>query len=70
MNSAPTSFVSNAIPASVEVELGILEERAAERARSITSPTARYNYLTNEVGKVHLFRWRVPVRNVDPRAYQ
>ncbi len=65
-----TYFYSNAVPASVEVELGILEERAAERARSITSPTARYNYLTNQVGKVHLFRWRVPVRNVDPAAYQ
>jgi prepilin-type N-terminal cleavage/methylation domain-containing protein len=63
-------YVSNAVPASVEIELGILEERAAERARSITSPTARYNYLTNEAGKVHVFRWRVPIRNVDPTAYQ
>lgn len=63
-------FYSNAVPAAVEIELGILEERTAERARSIASPTARYNYLTNEAGKVHLFRLRVPVRNVDRTAYR
>jgi type II secretory pathway component PulJ len=63
-------FLSNAVPASLEIELGILEERVAERARSINNPTARSNYLAKEVGKVHIFRWRVPIRNVDPIAYQ
>jgi hypothetical protein len=63
-------FVSNAIPAAVEVELGVLEAREVERARSITSPTARASYLAQQAGKVHVFRWRVPVRNVDPSVYQ
>lgn len=63
-------FTSNAIPASVEVEFGVLEAREIERARAITSPTARAKYLADQAGKVHLFRWRVPVRNVDSSVYQ
>jgi hypothetical protein len=68
---AGSRFYSNGVPASVEIELGILEERALERVRSIGNPAVRAEFLrTNSVGKVHLFRWRVPVRNVDPLAYQ
>ncbi|MGC3957916.1 MAG: hypothetical protein QM813_08235 [Verrucomicrobiota bacterium] len=63
-------FSSNAIPAAVEVELGVLEAREIERARAISSPSARAKYLTDQAGKVHLFRWRVPVRNVDSTVYQ
>jgi type II secretory pathway pseudopilin PulG len=73
MQDEPDSvlFYSNAIPGSVEIELGILEERALERVRSIDNPAVRADFLkSNSVGKVHLFRWRVPVRNVDPVAYQ
>jgi prepilin-type N-terminal cleavage/methylation domain-containing protein len=62
-------FSSNALPASVEIELGILEEKTAERARSITDDVARRNYLAQQAGKVHIFRWRVPVRNADATAY-
>lgn len=65
-----TYFQSNTVPAAVEIELGVLEAREIERARAITSPTARANYLADQAGKVHLFRWRVPVRNVDPSVYQ
>lgn len=63
-------FFSNAIPASVEIELGVLEAREIERARAISSPTARATYLSQQAGKVHLFRWRVPVRNADSSVYQ
>lgn len=63
-------FSNNIVPASVELELGILEDRAAERARSIDNSGARGTFLAQQAGKVHLFRWRVPVRNVDPSAYQ
>jgi prepilin-type N-terminal cleavage/methylation domain-containing protein len=62
-------FYSNALPASVEIELGILEEKTAERARSITDAAARRTYLAQHAGKVHIFRWRVPVRNADATAY-
>jgi len=63
-------FYSNAVPASMEVELGTLESREIERARSISDATARANYLAQQAGKVHLFRWRVPVRNCDTTVYQ
>jgi len=69
-------FVSNAVPAYVELELGILEPQVADRAKSIPGPpwpapaTAARDYLSNHVAQVHLFRQRVPVRNVDFNAYQ
>lgn len=62
-------FTNNIVPASVELELGVLEERAIARARTITDPQSRSNYLAREAGRVHLFRVRVPVRNVDPTVY-
>jgi competence protein ComGC len=61
---------SNALPASVEIQLGILEDRTLQRAESIPDPIARSSYLAQQAGKVHLFRQRFPIRNVDPSAYQ
>jgi len=63
-------FYSNAVPASVELEIGILEDRAWERFKSLADDAAKYRYLTNQAGRVHLFRQRIPIRNVDPHAYQ
>jgi len=63
-------FTNNAVPAFVEFELGVLEERALARVRSIPDSTTRSNYLAQQAGRVQLFRMRVPVRNVDPTAYQ
>ena len=63
-------FFSNAVPASVELETGILEDKAWARFKSLPTDTAKYNYVTNLVGRVHLFRQRVQVRNLDPVAYQ
>ncbi|HEY5909703.1 MAG TPA: hypothetical protein VJA21_03765 [Verrucomicrobiae bacterium] len=59
-------FVNSAIPASVELEIGILEPRIAQRYKSIPSglPAAR-EYLSNHVAQVHLFRQRIPLRNAD-----
>lgn len=62
-------FYSNAVPAFVEFELGVLENRVLERARSIPV-AARRAYLEKQASRVHLFRMRVPIRNVDPTAYQ
>jgi Tfp pilus assembly protein PilV len=65
------SFSSNAVPASVEVELGVLEDRALQRVESLGgSFLAQTNYLAKQAGKVHLFRQRFPIRNVDPAAYR
>ena len=63
------TFYSNAVPAAVEVELGVLEDRALQRVQSLSGP-AQTNYLAQQAGKVHLFRQRIPIRNVDPAAYQ
>jgi hypothetical protein len=69
----PSAFYmySNALPASVEIELGVLEDRALQRVESLNgSFQAQNNYLAQQAGKVHVFRQRVWIRNVDPSAYQ
>jgi prepilin-type N-terminal cleavage/methylation domain-containing protein len=60
---------SNTVPASVQVEMGVLENTTLQRAEGL-SGAAQMNYLSNHVGQVHLFRQRVWIRNVDPTAYQ
>jgi hypothetical protein len=63
------SMFSNTLPASVEIQLGLLEDRTLQRAQSISGLT-QSNYLAGRAGQVHLFRQRFPIRNVDPSAYQ
>jgi type II secretory pathway pseudopilin PulG len=64
-------FWSNAVPAYVELEMGILEAKTLQHYLAIdpTTPAAQA-YLSNHVGQVHLFRQRIPIRNVDFSAYQ
>ena len=62
-------FYSNAVPASVQIELGTLEDRTLEHAEGL-SGVNQSNYLSNAAGNVHLFRQRVWIRNLDPTAYQ
>jgi type II secretory pathway pseudopilin PulG len=65
------AMFSNTLPASVEIEMGVLEDRALQRAESLGgSFTAQSNYLAQQAGKVHVFRQRVSIPNVDPAAYQ
>ena len=62
---------SNTLPASVQIEMGVLEDRALQRAESLNgSATAQANYLSGRAGQVHVFRQRVSIPNVDPSAYQ
>jgi prepilin-type N-terminal cleavage/methylation domain-containing protein len=64
---------SNTVPASVEVELGVMEDAVLQRAEGLPNVPPAYaqlNYLSNHVAQVHLFRQRVPVRNVDRSVYQ
>ncbi len=63
---------SNTVPASVELELGVLEDRVLARAESLpTSPVdRRTSYLQGQSGALHLFRQRVTIPNADPTAYQ
>jgi hypothetical protein len=62
-------FLSNAVPAYVELELGILESQVLERFRSIGNPAAQRAYIEQHIAQVHIFRQRVPIRNVDFSAY-
>jgi hypothetical protein len=62
---------SNSLPASVEIEMATLEDRALQRASIWPNGSiAQSNYLAQQAGKVHLFRQRVAVPNVDPAAYR
>jgi len=62
---------SNVVPASVEVEMGVMEDAILQRAEGFSgNGPAQQNYLSNHVGQVHVFRQRVVIRNVDPTAYQ
>jgi type II secretory pathway pseudopilin PulG len=67
----------NTVPAAVELEMGVLEDRALARAESLpnNAPAAPPNdrqtlYLQGQSGVVHLFRQRVSIPNVDRSAYQ
>jgi hypothetical protein len=62
---------SNTLPASVEIEMGVLEDRTLQRAESLSgSFQAQSNYLAGSAGAVHVFRQRIAIPNVDPAAYQ
>jgi prepilin-type N-terminal cleavage/methylation domain-containing protein len=83
--SGEVGFVmsSNALPATVEVQMGVLEDRAQQRVMSLgipgqpvisagsvpTSP-AQWTYLQGLSGRVQIFRERVTIENMDPTAYQ
>ena len=73
-NLAGCYFLSNALPAYVEMELGILDQRAWKRFNAIGAPAAQLAYLRDPEnlisGRLQLFRQRIPIRNVDPSAYQ
>lgn len=61
------AFYSNAVPAYVEIELGIMETQAYEKYKSFGPGTQAANtYLVNHPGVVHIFRQRIPIRDVDP----
>ncbi len=62
---------SNTLPAAVEIELGVLEDRTLQRADTWPNGSSQQsNYLAGAVGKVHIFRQRVTIPNVDSSAYQ
>jgi len=65
------AMFSNTLPASVEIEMGVLEDRTLQHAESLGGNfLAQSNYLAGSAGKVHVFRQRVSIPNVDPAAYQ
>jgi len=63
-------FLSNALPAAVEIEMATLEDPSLQRAESLPTGTVRDTYLNGRIGQVHVFRQRVSILNVDLAAYQ
>lgn len=65
-------FLTNAIPAYVDIELGVLEAKTADRARTIgeDSLNAQEAFLTRQAGRVQVFRQRIPIRTVDPSVFE
>jgi type II secretory pathway pseudopilin PulG len=62
---------SNTLPASVEIQLGVLEDRVLQRAATWPNGSLfQSNYLALQAGKLHIFRQRVTVPNFDLSAYQ
>jgi type II secretory pathway pseudopilin PulG len=58
-------FHKSYLPASVDLEIGILEPETVRKFRAIESANAAaaQTYLSNNIGKMHLFRQRIPIRN-------
>ncbi|MHB8522663.1 MAG: PilW family protein [Limisphaerales bacterium] len=55
------SFTSNTLPAYLELELGILEPQTLDRMKAMPNAGMALSFLTNQAGKVHLFRRRIPI---------
>jgi prepilin-type N-terminal cleavage/methylation domain-containing protein len=65
------TFTSNAVPAYLELELGILEARTAERLKSLGgNPVLSQDFISKHAAQIHVFRQRISIRNVDPDAYK
>jgi hypothetical protein len=55
---------SNVLPAFVDIDLGVLEPGTLKQFEALTNnPAAAQRFLTNQVGRIHFFRERVPIRN-------
>jgi hypothetical protein len=61
---------NNAVPAYLDLELGVLEARAFERYKAIPVVAAQTNFLQRQAGAIHIFRRRIALHNVDPEAYR
>jgi len=66
------TFSSNAVPASVDLELGVLESSTLATLTAMPPGFIQQRYLTNSetTGRIHLFRRHITLSGVNPEAYQ
>jgi prepilin-type N-terminal cleavage/methylation domain-containing protein len=71
-NLGDLHFEERLVPAYLDVELGVLEPKAYDRFRArydtnnvAASTTVAFNYLSEQVDRMHLFRQRIPIRTVS-----
>lgn len=65
-------FRGRFLPAFVDLEIGMLEPQATRQFNAIAanSPVAAKAFLQNQLGKIHIFRQRIQVRNhMKPEAF-
>src|SRR5947208_10900863 len=55
------AFTNSALPAYLEMQMGVLEPHVLERYKAFPDPTVASNYLARQVGAVHLFQQRIPI---------
>ncbi len=53
-------------PAAVELEIGVLESQMVTRFNAIPVAAEARKFLARNAGKVHLFRYKIPLRNSPP----
>jgi len=65
---AASVFVGESLPTTVEIEMAVMEPRALDQLRAmppnknnLTGLTPREKYLKNNLGKIQIFRQRVPI---------
>jgi len=65
------AFLSNNLPAYLDLELRVLEPAtlARFRARAQTDLTVATNYLARQIGRTHVFRQRIPVRTAATLSF-
>ncbi len=63
-NQTRLAFTSNAVPAFIDLELGILEPQALQQYKAMREGPAQLavEFLRKQAPKVHYFRERIPVR--------
>jgi hypothetical protein len=67
-NATLASFRSNALPAYLELELGVLEPETLKTYNQMIKdeqPAQARAYLQKRIAKVQIFRKRIPLRTVD-----
>jgi hypothetical protein len=58
-------FTNSAVPVYLELELGILEPQTLERFKAFPTLPLATNFLARQIGKVHLFQQRIPIRTAQ-----
>jgi hypothetical protein len=59
-------FQSNALPAYIDVELGVLESQIHERVKSLPNTAAQLRQMSNQASTIHFFHKLIPIRNAQP----
>lgn len=57
------AFTNQMLPAFIDLELGMVDPKVYRQFAAMAAPIARRDYLLKQVGKVYLFRQRIPILN-------